>query len=464
MKKACLFLLAALLLCGLFACKPVIPTEENEASTAPSEPAATESEHTAVLTQTEGPVFSEERARLFSVREDRNTGWVYNGPYDKWGHHEHYHLLIYEDGTAYLFTPNEVFTLTENDDAFLLTVRLFRTENDEEPALTLSAGEMRIHTDGTAVLFEVLSDPFGILAFDALNNMVLKKENDGPGDTRSIVNWIYVPLEPDTEWFSYFDMGECGFAHLKMTINEDGGMTGTMRFPDGAERSCILVGNNDSYALVDEDGELLFFGERSKMYEQFDAYRYELVQFGLDVICDPLEMCANDTVSIWRDDDDSEEDKLLRYMLGKNLDSVILSLIRNGWTDQTPEIEGLDPCLEGFFAWLTKDGQTLVIHYELDFSTPYAVSEAYADAFVLYGADGAVLKWGGAKPIDHTIADGYRLEKDAYFYQLTGGTGAMITGEDEDAYFLDDGRIAIETMPHEGGDGDEDFQIVKVIP
>ena len=461
MKKALICLLCAVLLCGVFACgkekEPTAPEQKNEpiAEQPTDGPAAA----------TEAPAFSESDARPLSLETDKNTGWTYYEWQGKgW---THYHLLVYADGTAYLFTPNGVFALTENEKTFSLETRLFRTRDDTEPALTLPAGEVRLFTDGAAVKIEIASDPLGVLAYNEVDGRVLKAEQKGPGETRSEVNWFYLPMEPGTEWVDSFDMGERHYAWLNMAIGENCEMTGTLRFPDGTERPCMLVGNDNCYALIDASGEtpeLLFYGIKAIDEEKYYSARYELVELPLDTICDPFGLCAADPFSIGRRDWHDQEDEWLTYMLGVNLDTVILSMIRDGWTDRTPEIETLHPLFQGFFAWLTKDGQTLVIHYELDFSTPYAVSEAYADAFVLYGADGAVLKWGGAKPIDHTIADGYRLEKDAYFYQLTGGTGAMITGEDEDAYFLDDGRIAIETMPHEGGDGDEDFEIVKVIP
>ena len=460
MKKVLICLLCAVLLCGLFACgtdqEPTAPEEKNEptAEQPTAEPAATDA-----------PAFSASDARPLSLETDKNTGWTYNEWQGKgW---THYHLLVYADGTAYLFTPNEVFALTENEKTFSLETRLFRTRDDTEPALTLPAGEVRLSTDGAAVKIEIMSDPFGVLAYDGLDSRVLKTEQEGPGETRSEVNRFYLPLEPDTEWSRWFDMGERRNAYLSMTVGADGAMTGTLRFPDGTERPCTLVGNDNGYALIDASGEkpeLLFYGIKAFDVEEYRAARYELVELPLDMVCDPFGLCAVDPFSIVRRDRRDGESELLTYMLGENLDTIILSLIRDGWTDRTLEVETLNPLFDGFFAWLVKDGQTLVIHYELDFSTPYRISEAYADAFVLYGADGAVLKWSGAKPIDHTIADGYRLEKSAYFYQLTDETGAMITGEDEDAYFLDDGRIAIETMPHEGGDGDVDFQIVKVIP
>ena len=120
------------------------------------------------------------------------------------------------------------------------------------------------------------------------------------------------------------------------------------------------------------------------------------------------------------------------------------------------------PALEGWFVRLVKDGQTLMIHSVPDFSSPYEYYQEYPNAYVLYGADGAVLSWSGEKPIDHGIADSYRMGKETYFDPGTGIRG-MVVGEDSDAFFLDDGRIAVETTAHEGS-GDVNFEIVRVIP
>lgn len=472
MKKSFIILLAALLLCGVFACgKTELPQQietvsatdaQNQPSTVA--PGSVQIEMADRPAGTDAPTFSEENARPLSLEMDKNTGWVYNGGWQgrRW---THYHLLVYADGTAYLFTPNEVFALTENEETFSLETRLFRTPDDTKPALTLPAGEVRLSTDGAAVKIEIVSDPFGVLAYDGLDSRVLKTEQEGPGETRSEVNHYYLPLEPGTKWFQYFDMGEHQNACLNMTIAEDGAMNGTLRFPDGTQKNCALLGNREGFALVDESGEtpeLLFYGIRRKPDEAyFETTRYETVRVALDPVRDPLELCGIDAFELWRE---FGQDTELPYIIGRDLDAVILALIRDGWTDRTLEVETLNPLFDGFFAWLVKDGRTLFIHTDFDYSQPYELSNAFPDAFVLYDTDGTVLEWGGSRPLDHAIADGYKRPKGAYFYSMDGVTGAMITGEDQDAYFLDDGRIAIEFLPHEGGDGDVDFQIVKVIP
>ena len=159
MKKTILLLLAALLLCGLFACKPVIPAKEAEATPAPSESA-----QTAAPDQTESPIFSEENARPVTFTEDADTRWYHR-----------FNLYLYTDDTGLIDTPSGVLWFKGQDGEFSLEMRLYRTADDDEPTCVFPAGKIRLQTDGKAIRVEVLSDPFGILAYDEVDGCVLKK-------------------------------------------------------------------------------------------------------------------------------------------------------------------------------------------------------------------------------------------------------------------------------------------------
>lgn len=438
MKKGFIVLLAALLLCGLFACANEEPAE---IGTATSEPAA-------------APVFSAENARPLSFSEDRNTEW--NADYQ-------YRVQVYLDGKAVLRLPNVLLWLKENGDTVSVEEKLYRSPYDSEPAIVQPVGTIRLLSDGEALKIETVDDPFSIFAFLQLDGQILKKEKYKPGSSNGNWNWFNLPIQPDTEWFSYLDTGEPPYAKLAMQMHEDGSTDGVLRFADGTEKSCILAGNGNSFALIDESSEspeLFLYGVRTPMKE-YDFSRYNLVRLALDPVYDPLGLCKKDAFLLQRD---YGEDAELRYMLGKNLDTIILSLIRDGWTDKTQQIAECDLWRDGWFAWLTKNGQTLLMWVDLDFSTPYNDKETFANDYVLYDADGKVLSWSGEKPLDHTIADHYTLQEGVYFNGLPGVYGGMIVGEDSTAYFLDDGRIAIQTIPHEGGNGDIDFVIIRVIP
>ena len=400
----------------------------------------------------EGSAFTKEVAKPLSLKDQKNTMWS-----DDAG----VRLMIYEDGAAYLITANEIFTLEAGDDGVLLKNELYRTPFDVEPATVLLAGTVKITVNGDTVKLAVAEDPLGALAFDGLDGAVLTKEKHKPYRYPDF-NFFSGPLEPGTAWFRYFDMGEHHHANLSITVGESGAMAGTLTMPDGRARSCALLGNKNSFALVDESGEapaLLFFGERTRVDEdRYDRTRYELVCLDLSPVFDLLKLTDIDEFALGRQRYGEWD---LAYIPGKSLDSVILALIRDGWTE-TKDMEAQYPALAGWFTRLVKDGQTLMIHSEPDFSSPYEDYVYYPDAYVLYGADGAVLSWGGSKPIDHRIADSYRIGKGTYFDPGTGVRG-MIVGEDSDAYFLDDGRVAVETTAHEGS-GDVDFEIVRVIP
>ena len=442
MTKLASFLLSALLLCGLVA----IQAKNNISIAEPQRLPVS------VTLVQEGSALMEEAAKPLSLKDQKNTMWSDGADV---------RLMIYEDGAAYLFTANEIFTLEAGDDGVLLKNELYRTPFDAEPATVLLAGTVKITVDGDTVKLAVAEDPLGALAFDGLDGAVLTKEKHKPYRYPDF-NFFSGPLEPGTAWFRYFDMGEHHHANLSITVGESGAMAGTLTMPDGTAWPCALLGNKNSFALVDESGEapaLLFFGERPRVDEdRYNRTRYELVCLDLSPVFDLLQLTGIDEFSLGRQQYGEWD---LAYIPGKSLDSVILALIRDGWTE-TKDMEAQYPALEGWFTRLVKDGQTLMIHYEYDFSSPYEYYVYYPDAYVLYGADGAALQWGGSKPIDHRIADSYRIGKGTYFDPGTGVRG-MIVGEDSDAYFLDDGRVAVETTAHEGS-GDVDFEIVRVIP
>lgn len=468
MKKVLICLLCAVLLCGLFACgtdqKPTAPEEKNEpiAEQTTAEPAATEPGQTAAPEQTEAPVFSEDRARSLSLTADAETRWQ-----DGYS----FMISVFADGTAILDTRNEMLWLTEDGDSFRAEVRMYRTPYDEEPAYRFPAGSLKLLTDGEALKVEVRSDPLGILSYIKADGRLLEKHGKPYAYPQ---NRSMVPQEPNTKWFTSFEMAERSYAWLNLTVGNDISFAGTLTLPDGTKKDVALLGCWDSFALVEEHegaAELLFYGERTNRLDSVDWYppRVKLVRFDLEAIYDPLGLCHMEPFTLFRLKDFYDEltmrgaSEALRYMPGVNLDTVMRALIRDGWTDRTDEIETLDPILAGWFAWLTRDGQTLLIYYEPDF-TPYG-DEDYLSAYVLYDADGNVLDWSGSRPIDHTIADGFTLEKDVYFEDaVNAGIRSMDVAEDDYAYFTDDGRIAIETVWHEGVAGDLDFRIVRVIP
>ena len=443
MRKLLTFLLSALVLCGLI----VIGTKE-DASAAEIQRLPV----SVTLVEKKGAETWARVASALSLKEQKNTLWS-----DDAGNR----LMIYEDGTAYLFTANEVFTLEAGDDGFLLKSEMYRTAFDTAPAAVLPAGAVRLLKDGDTVKVEVAEDPLGTLAFDGLDGAVLTKQQYAPYRYPGF-NFFSGPLEPGTEWFCYSDTGEHRYAIWKLTVGEDGSMTGTLTTPDGTVRPCVLYGNRDSFALVEDSTEkpaLLLYGQRTK----FDAdalcqTRYDLVYLSLNIVSDPLGLCAEGDFKICRETKATED---LAYVLGRSLDTVTVALLRDGWAE-TGDMEAQYPALEGWFARLTKDGQTLLIHFDYDFSSPYEYYQFFPDAYVLYGADGAVLGWGGSKPLDHNLADSYRMGKETYFDPGAGIRG-MIVGEDSYAFFLDDGRVAVETAEHEGA-GDAAFEIVRVIP
>ena len=135
MTKLISFLLSALL-CGLVAIQA-----KNNISVA--EPQRLPVSVTLVQ---EGSALTKEAAKPLSWKDQKNTMWL-----DGAG----VRLVIYEDGAAYLFTANEIFTLEAGDDGFLLKMDMYRTPFDAAPAAVLPAGTMKIMAEGDTVKLAV---------------------------------------------------------------------------------------------------------------------------------------------------------------------------------------------------------------------------------------------------------------------------------------------------------------------
>ena len=284
MTKLASFLLSALLLCGLVA----IQAKNNISIAEPQRLPVS------VTLVQEGSALMEEAAKPLSLKDQKNTMWSDGADV---------RLMIYEDGAAYLFTANEIFTLEAGDDGVLLKNELYRTPFDVEPATVLLAGTVKITVNGDTVKLAVAEDPLGALAFDGLDGAVLTKEKHKPYRYPDF-NFFSGPLEPGTAWFRYFDMGEHHHANLSITVGESGAMAGTLTMPDGTAWPCALLGNKNGFALVDESGEapaLLFFGERTRVDEdRYDRTRYELVCLDLSPVFDLLKLTDIDEFALGR--------------------------------------------------------------------------------------------------------------------------------------------------------------------
>ena len=178
MTKLASFLLSALLLCGLVA----IQAKNNISIAEPQRLPVS------VTLVQERSALMEEAAKPLSLKDQKNTMWSDGADV---------RLMIYEDGAAYLFTANEIFTLEAGDDGVLLKNELYRTPFDVEPATVLLAGTVKITVNGDTVKLAVAEDPLGALAFDGLDGAVLTKEKHKPYRYPDF-NFFSGPLEPGT--------------------------------------------------------------------------------------------------------------------------------------------------------------------------------------------------------------------------------------------------------------------------
>ena len=138
-KLASLFL-SALLLCGLVA----IQAKNNISIAEPQRLPVS------VTLVQEGSALMEEAAKPLSLKDQKNTMWS-----DGAG----VRLVIYENGAAYLFTANEIFTLEAGGDGFLLKMDMYRTPFDAAPAAVLPAGTVKIMAEGDTVELKRLTIP-----------------------------------------------------------------------------------------------------------------------------------------------------------------------------------------------------------------------------------------------------------------------------------------------------------------
>ena len=440
MKKALICLLCAVLLSGLFACGKEKDPTAAEKTDEPTAEQTTEEPPAA----TNAPAFSESDSRPLTFAEDADTLWIARGTT----------LLLYPEGTGILTLHKNNYeqhlNITERDGTFLAEIQMYRTPFDSEPAYCFPAGELRLFTDGNAVRIKVTEDPLGIFADEDADGAILEKSDYKP--YRFIfANSGNTPDQPNTEWGVHFKNGRQTFL-----VDENAAFYGAVRMPDGTDHACAFMSNLFAFTIVEErDGaaELLFYGRSERV-----GYRQCNVQMKIRPIYDPYDLCGDESLELYRDEEHLDE---LRYMNGQNLDTVTLRLLRDGWTDKTDELQTIARSLVGWFALFRKEGQAVLIFYELDF-TPYG-DEAFPIGFVQYAADGTVVEWSGVKPIDHRIADAYTVTEGSAFHDVVGWGGAIFN-EDDFIYFLDDGRIAVQTVWHENRHEDDEFHIYRIIP
>lgn len=391
----------------------------------------------------------EEPSSAFLLSENRGTAWrksadIQMGPYFCYEE-----LDVYEGGEATLTHDNVVYRLVETGKTFRLEKDLYASPFDETPAQTLDAGEVRLRGDGAKVRVEVLSDPLGIFAGFAPEELVLPlSEYWHPSRYHPHTphyTGVAPHFQPGTGWYERAghrkaNGGIVYYTNCNVVTEADGTVRGTVQVTDESQKEdCVLLWAGDAGALVRPDGELLYYGGRMQL-SRFE--RDDCAEYVLKANYDPLHLSVSSMLILYRGTGSTEP----RKVIGRSRSEILADFTADGWTYEpltTKEDEDDDYDYGELFVKLTKDSKMLLIYLDEDIVGRFA-DEWYALAYVLIGADGKLESWGGQKPGDHTLADGYKLSDP---FPFGGGLWGLM--EDDEVFLLDDGRILITYVGHE---------------
>lgn len=395
-----------------------------------------------------------ESLSAFSISENLNTAWYKSVDTDTYPYYCNEHLYVYEGGEAILTHDGVRYRLVETGKTFRLEKDLYASPFDETPAQTLDAGEVRLLADGAKVCVEVLSDPLGIFEGFPPEDLSLSL-NQSWHPTRYYAHTPHASgqaphFQPGTEWYERAghrktNGGFVYYTNCRVTARADGMVRGTVKVTDESqEEDCVLLWAGDAGALTRPDGELLYYGKRMQL-SRFE--RDDCAEYALKAYYDPLHLSVGSMLVLYRGTDGTEP----REVIGRSRSEIIADFTADGWTYEPllmpwgESDDGNDNYGE-LFIKLTKDGRMLLIYLDLDIAGRFA-DEWFAYAYVLIGADGTLESWGGQKPGDHTLADGYKLSDPFPF-----GEGLWGLMEDDRILLLDDGRILVTYEGHESGE------------
>ena len=397
---------------------------------------------------------STEAVYLFSFADNRGTAWMRSIDTRTYPYHTDEQLMIDRTGEAILTHDDVRYRVTENGETWLLEKDLYASPEDSKPTLTLNAGEVRLLEVGAALRIQVLSDPLGVFAGFSPEDLTLSQaqyygsewESDAPCDFGTAPHF-----QQGTTWLerAMHRMGSgtlVGYSNCTLKAEADGTVRGTVRETyEATAWDCAMLWASDAAALVDADGELLFYGGYLQRSED-DAHD-NCAEFALKANYDPFELSVGNALILY---------KLVYYLepeniLGRNRYQLIAEFVADGWTHEPLSMHwGEETDYAERFVKLTKDGRMLLVYLEWEVGR-FGV-EWYALAYVLIGADGSLESWGGQRPGDHALADAYRIG-DAFPFPSTGLGGLA---EDDAVLLLDDGRVLVTYSGHFEG-GVEDF-------
>ena len=360
-------------------------------------------------------------------------------------------LTVYKQGEAILRHDGVRYRVREEGGVCFLEKDLYAAPWDQEPAVTLDAGKIRVVGTDSEVHIQIVADPLGIFAGFSPEDLGLPLNWYQPGQY-----WGSSPryfggaphFQQRTEWYERaghrtVEGSVVYYTNCTLQAAADGTVRGTVQVThEAAKEGCALLWASDAGALVRPDGELLYYG--GLLGSERSSERNSCVQYALKADYDPHCLSVGGSLILYKSMYMSEPDNVL----GRSQHQIIADYTDAGWTHEPlslPWGEYLD--YGELFIKLTKDGKMLLIYLDEDIGGRYG-REWYALAYVLIGADGVLESWGGFKPGDHTLADKYKVS-DPFPFADKGIYGLM---EDDDVLILDDGRILVTYSGHESGE------------
>ena len=453
-------LCAAFAFLMLFGCSPTSEFADSGASAASDETASTVS--SAVPMGEEIP---------FLLSEHRDTVWA----------DAVQQLEIDPGGQATIRINGYWMTLTQTEDNTCILTAEFSENLYSSPVYGLSVAKLRLRTDGASVRAEIAEDPYGIFSdlkgSGLLFSYLETYQEHHPYQWLSVYPSALPAEQPGTKWRMWMKIGEKEDA-LHLFSDENGQVRGTWEhgiISDGPESviPCALLTNSSAAAVVAYDengyGDVLLFGKKADTpYYNEEAYRYSSLRIHADycVFGTPtpeswygnaetgvLWMIRKGTAdSEWYDPYTALEDG--DYTLIMGVDQIIADyyLTCGGWTPV-----GSQKNYDRLRVY-QKDGEVLAIMFdeaETDFGLGYC-----AVGYIGYNPDGSVKRWGGLKPLDHTLAEQYEYRHGESDFLAACGVQGYYYGENGYLYFTDD----MQTVYVAQWNGDIAFSVHSLLP
>ena len=386
---------------------------------------------------------------VYSLSAEYPTQWTKRLDTETYPYNCDETITVYKTGEMTMTHGGVLYRLAESGENYRVEKDLYASPFDEQPTVTLDAGEIRLTGTDSVLHVEPISDPLGIFVGFSSEDLTLSFDHyRTPGAFRAYQPCYFgagPQFQPGTfwsEWAPHKTISGSGvyYSNCRLNAEVDGTVHGTFQKTYESENEdCVLLWAGDAAALTRPDGELLLFGGlQESRYDRDDCGEY-----AIRADYDPHALSVGNTLILYKGFGDAEP----KTVLGMGKYQIIADFTEAGWTYEPLSMKRGEWNDYGeLFVKLKKDGRMLLVYLSESIVGRYG-DEWYAAAYVLIGADGKLESWGGMKPGDHTLADGYKLSDP---FPFIGGLWGI--AEDDNVFLLDDGRILVTYDHHESGE------------